>query len=132
MAGRTGVGPSEQGVGKLDRHLVARRVDDLDASHLAARAQRFDERRLLGAQLDKRRTGRPVDSGEPGPNGGRYAGDVARPCLGGKGRRVADITAQTAFDFFGKIMKTLPGDDLPNLARWYADVSARPSAKAGY
>jgi glutathione S-transferase len=60
-------------------------------------------------------------------------GELAgRPFIAGKRYTIADITAQTAFDFFGKIMKTLPGDDLPNLARWYADVSGRPSAKAGY
>jgi glutathione S-transferase len=60
-------------------------------------------------------------------------GELAgRPFIAGGRYTIADITAQTAFDFFGKVMKTLPGDDLPNLARWYADVSGRPSAKAGY
>jgi glutathione S-transferase len=60
-------------------------------------------------------------------------GELAgRPFIAGPRYTIADITAQTAFDFFGKIMKLLPGDELPNLARWYAEVSGRPSAKAGF
>ena len=54
-----------------------------------------------------------------------------RRCVAGERYTVADITAQCAFDFFGRILKMLPdAGQHPNLARWYAEVSARPSAKA--
>ncbi len=43
---------------------------------------------------------------------------------------IADITAQCGLDFFGRILKMLPGDDHKSLARWYQAVSARPSAGA--
>lgn len=42
---------------------------------------------------------------------------------------VADITALVAVDFAGWV-KVVPGDDLANLKRWHAAVSARPSAQA--
>ena len=42
---------------------------------------------------------------------------------------VADITAQCAFDFFGRILKMLPAPEQKNLSRWYEAVSARPSAR---
>ena len=42
---------------------------------------------------------------------------------------VADITALVVIDF-AKWVKVIPGDNHPNLKRWYQQVSARPSAKA--
>jgi glutathione S-transferase len=42
---------------------------------------------------------------------------------------VADITLLCGLDF-GKVSGIRIGDDLPNLERWHAEVSARPSAKA--
>jgi glutathione S-transferase len=42
---------------------------------------------------------------------------------------VADITALVAHDF-GTRTKTISLEHLPNLKRWYATVSARPSAQA--
>jgi glutathione S-transferase len=42
---------------------------------------------------------------------------------------VADITAQCAVDFMKPARLAVP-EDLANLRRWHADVSARPSAKA--
>src|SRR5665213_149727 len=42
---------------------------------------------------------------------------------------VADITALVAHDF-GTRAKALVTDDMPHLRRWYAALSARPSAKA--
>lgn len=41
---------------------------------------------------------------------------------------VADITALCAIDFLKPAKLQLP-DDLPNVRRWHAQVSARPSAK---
>ena len=52
-----------------------------------------------------------------------------REFVAGDRYTVADITAQCGFDFFGKILKLMPGDDHKNLNRWYQAVSARPSAK---
>jgi glutathione S-transferase len=42
---------------------------------------------------------------------------------------IADITAMVAVDF-GRISKIAIQPDQKNLARWHAEVSARPSAKA--
>lgn len=50
--------------------------------------------------------------------------------LAGDRFSIADITAMVAIDF-GKVTRThVMADDRPNLARWYAEVSARPSAGA--
>lgn len=53
-----------------------------------------------------------------------------REFIAGERYSVADITAQCGFDFFGKILKSLPAPEQKNLSRWYDAVSARPSAKA--
>lgn len=42
---------------------------------------------------------------------------------------VADINALVAVDFAGMAKQSIP-ENCPNLARWHAEVSARPSAKA--
>jgi len=42
---------------------------------------------------------------------------------------IADISAMIVVDFAGRLKLTLP-DDCANLKRWYAAVSARPSANA--
>ncbi len=42
---------------------------------------------------------------------------------------VADITAMVAIDFMKPAKLTVPAE-LKNIARWHAEVSARPSAKA--
>ena len=42
---------------------------------------------------------------------------------------IADISAMIVVDFAGRLKLALP-DDCANLKRWYAAVSARPSAKA--
>jgi glutathione S-transferase len=49
--------------------------------------------------------------------------------LAGSAYTIADITAQCALDFFGRILKILPGDDHKHMVRWYEAVSARPSAQ---
>lgn len=52
-----------------------------------------------------------------------------RPYLAGDAFTVADITLLCGLDF-GKVSKIRIGADTPNLARWHALVSARPSARA--
>lgn len=52
-----------------------------------------------------------------------------RPFIAGERYTVADITALCAVDFMKPARVVMP-DDLVNLKRWHADVSARPSAKA--
>ncbi len=52
---------------------------------------------------------------------------ATRPYLAGDRFTMADITALVCVDFAGWI-KVLPPDDAEHLQRWYADVSARPSA----
>lgn len=42
---------------------------------------------------------------------------------------IADITLLCALDF-ARVVKIRPSEQHVNIARWYADVSARPSAKA--
>jgi glutathione S-transferase len=42
---------------------------------------------------------------------------------------IADITAFICIEF-AKWVKSTPGPEFANIARWYAEVSARPSAKA--
>ena len=42
---------------------------------------------------------------------------------------IADITALIAIDFAGWAKIKVP-DELAHLRRWYAEISARPSAKA--
>lgn len=42
---------------------------------------------------------------------------------------IADISALVCIDFSAWV-KMVPGDDHPNIKRWHAAVSARPSAKA--
>lgn len=57
-------------------------------------------------------------------------GELAgRRWLAGEGYSIADITAVCALDF-GKVSGIRIGEDTPHLARWYADVKARPSYKA--
>lgn len=58
-------------------------------------------------------------------------GELAdREFVAGPRYSIADITAQCAFDFFGRILKLGPDAERhPHLSRWYEAVSARPSAK---
>ena len=57
-------------------------------------------------------------------------GELAnRPYIAGNNFTIADITALTAVDFM-KVPKLPLPDELANVRRWYASVSARPSAKA--
>jgi len=53
----------------------------------------------------------------------------SRPHVAGEGFTVADITALVAVDFMKVSKLTVPGE-LVDLRRWYASVSARPSAAA--
>lgn len=55
---------------------------------------------------------------------------AARPYLAGERFTVADITAIVAIDFM-KVARITAPEELVNLARWRAEVSARPAAKAG-
>jgi glutathione S-transferase len=52
-----------------------------------------------------------------------------RQFVAGDGFSVADITGLVAFDFM-KPAKLVVPDELGNLKRWHAEVSARPSASA--
>jgi glutathione S-transferase len=52
-----------------------------------------------------------------------------RPYLAGDRFTVADITLLCAIDF-GKVSQIRIGDAHPNLKKWHATVSARPSATA--
>ncbi len=54
---------------------------------------------------------------------------ASRPFIAGAEYSVADITALAAVDFLRAARLELT-DDHPNLRRWHADVSARPSAAA--
>src|ERR1700687_1021254 len=54
---------------------------------------------------------------------------AARRFIAGDQFSIADITAVVAIDF-GRVSKIAIKPDQPNLARWHAEVSARPSAKA--
>ena len=49
--------------------------------------------------------------------------------IAGDGYTIADITALCAVDFMKPARLALP-EELANVKRWHADVSARPSAKA--
>ena len=51
------------------------------------------------------------------------------PCLGRDTFSVADITAYVAIDFAKRAEIEIPGS-CANVARWFAEVSARPSASA--
>jgi glutathione S-transferase len=51
------------------------------------------------------------------------------PFVAGERYTVADITALCAVDFMKPARIALP-EELSNLKRWHAEVSARPSAKA--
>jgi glutathione S-transferase len=52
-----------------------------------------------------------------------------RPFVAGDRYSVADITGLVAIDFMKPAKLAVP-EELANLKRWHADVSARPSAKA--
>lgn len=52
-----------------------------------------------------------------------------RPFVTGERFSVADITGLVAIDWMRPARIALP-DDLPNVRRWHADLSARPSAAA--
>jgi glutathione S-transferase len=52
-----------------------------------------------------------------------------RQFVAGDHYTVADITGLVAVDFMKPAKLTVP-DELTNLRRWYAEISARPSAKA--
>ena len=57
-------------------------------------------------------------------------GELAnRKFIAGDRFTIADITAMIAVDF-GRVSKIGIKPDQKNLARWHAEVSARPSAKA--
>ena len=57
-------------------------------------------------------------------------GELAnRPYIAGNNFTIADITALTAVDFM-KVPKLPLPDELTNVRRWHASVSARPSAAA--
>jgi glutathione S-transferase len=51
------------------------------------------------------------------------------PFIAGDAFSVADITGLVAVDFMKPAKLAVP-DELTNLKRWHADVSARPSASA--
>ncbi len=53
----------------------------------------------------------------------------SRRFIAGEQFSIADITAVVAIDF-GRVSKIAIKPDQLNLARWHAEVSARPSAKA--
>jgi glutathione S-transferase len=53
----------------------------------------------------------------------------SRPFVAGAHYSVADITALVAIDFMKPAKLALPPEHR-NIARWHAEVSARPSAKA--
>ena len=52
-----------------------------------------------------------------------------RRFIAGDAFTVADITGLVSIDFMKPAKLAVP-DTMTNLKRWYADVSARPSAKA--
>jgi glutathione S-transferase len=52
-----------------------------------------------------------------------------RPFIAGDAFSVADITGFVAMDFMKPAKLAVP-EELTNLKRWHADVSARPSAAA--
>lgn len=54
---------------------------------------------------------------------------ASRPFVAGDTFSIADITALVAIDFMKPAKLERPAD-LANIARWHAEVSARPSAKA--
>ena len=54
---------------------------------------------------------------------------ATRPYIAGPAFSVADITALVAVDFM-RVARIQRPPELENLARWHAEVSARPSAKA--
>jgi len=54
---------------------------------------------------------------------------AGRRFIAGDHYTIADITAMIAIDF-GRVSKIAIAPDQKNLARWHAEVSARPSAKA--
>ena len=55
---------------------------------------------------------------------------AARQWIAGDRFTIADITAACGVDF-ARMMKWRPGEDLPNLARWRAQISERPAGKVG-
>ena len=54
---------------------------------------------------------------------------AARRFIAGERFTIADITAMVAIDF-GRVSKIAIKPEYKNLARWHAEVAARPSAKA--
>lgn len=52
-----------------------------------------------------------------------------RPYVAGRAHTVADITAMVAVDFM-RVSKLAVPENLANVRRWHAEVSARPSAAA--
>jgi glutathione S-transferase len=57
---------------------------------------------------------------------------AGRPFVAGSRFTVADATTLTAVDFAGAVARAKVPESCGNLRRWHAEVSARPSAKAGY
>jgi glutathione S-transferase len=53
-----------------------------------------------------------------------------RAFIAGDAYSMADILALTTLDFAGQLNQLHPGAEQKNLLRWYAEVSARPSARA--
>jgi glutathione S-transferase len=55
---------------------------------------------------------------------------ASRSWLAGERMTVADITLLCALDFAAAIGEGYAAEELPDLARWHADMRARPSSKA--
>jgi glutathione S-transferase len=61
----------------------------------------------------------------------RIDGELAqRRFMAGDTYSIADITALCVIDFATRLVELKPADELTNLWRWHAEVSARPSAGA--
>ena len=55
---------------------------------------------------------------------------AAQAFVAGDAFSIADITALCTLDFASKLVKLAPDPELEHLARWHAEMSARPSAGA--
>jgi glutathione S-transferase len=120
------------GVGALERAQVEMWQRRLELGLMLHIANAFRHSHPHMAEMEKPQIAELAQSSKPKALAAMAHVDrelVDRPFIVGDRFSIADITGLVALDFARTARIALP-EELANLRRWHADLSARPSAKA--
>jgi glutathione S-transferase len=120
------------GVGALERAQVEMWQRRLELGLMLHIANAFRHSHPHMAEMEKPQIAELAQSSKPKALAAMAHVDrelVDRPFIVGDRFSIADITGMVALDFARTARIALP-EELANLRRWHADLSARPSAKA--